>query len=168
MEHHLFTIGYEQLELADLITELRVCGIHTLVDVRELPLSRKPGLSKNGLKQALAENGIAYWHLRPLGCPRDIRHTYRTDHNWRHYTAGYLAYLTTQQEAVDELSRYVTNHRCALLCFEADAATCHRSFIARAVQESLSPKGLAVIHLYPQMKDINKSEKAKELGVAAS
>ncbi len=150
MEEHLFTIGYEQLDTTRLIAELRACGIHTLVDVRELPLSRKPGLSKNGLKQVLAENGIAYWHLRALGCPREIRHAYRADHDRQRYTSAFLAYLATQQEAVDELAQYVVNHRCALLCYEADAATCHRSYIADAVQQALAPQPLQIVHLRPQ------------------
>ena len=152
MEEHLFTIGYEQLDATRLVAELRACGINTVVDVRELPLSRKRGLSKNGLKAALAENGIDYWHLHALGCPRDIRHTYRADHDRQRYTSAYLAYLATQQEAVSELAQYVLDHRCALLCFEADAATCHRSYIADAVQQTLAPHPLQIVHLHPQAK----------------
>ena len=152
MEDHLFTIGYEQLDATRLIAELRACGIHTLVDVRELPLSRKRGLSKNGLKQTLAENGIDYWHLHALGCPREIRHAYRADHDRRRYTSAFLAYLATQQEAVSELAQYVLDHRCALLCFEADAATCHRSYIVDAVQQTLAPQPLQIVHLRPQAK----------------
>ena len=46
----LYTIGYEGLSLPRFITILQNYHIHTLVDVRELPLSRKPGFSNGKIK----------------------------------------------------------------------------------------------------------------------
>jgi hypothetical protein len=54
----LFTIGYEGVELKDFITALKAAGATVLLDVRELPISRRRGFSKNALKAALAEAGI--------------------------------------------------------------------------------------------------------------
>ena len=41
-----------------------------MIDVRALPLSRRPGFSKSPLKAALAEAGIEYVHLKALGTPQ--------------------------------------------------------------------------------------------------
>ncbi len=46
----IFTIGYEGLDLAAFTGLLARHGIETVVDVRELPLSRKKGFSKQALR----------------------------------------------------------------------------------------------------------------------
>jgi uncharacterized protein (DUF488 family) len=75
----LFTLGYEGLNVDTYIAALKLHDIHTLVDVRELPLSRKKGFSKNVLAARLDAEGIGYLHLRSLGAPRPIRHALRAD-----------------------------------------------------------------------------------------
>ena len=52
-----------------LSSRLKKIGIEQLVDVREIPLSRKNGFAKNALKKALDNNGIIYKHLPELGSP---------------------------------------------------------------------------------------------------
>ena len=42
---HIFTIGYEGATQAELIAALQKAGIQRLIDVRAVPLSRKPGFS---------------------------------------------------------------------------------------------------------------------------
>ncbi|MBX6745513.1 MAG: DUF488 domain-containing protein, partial [Acetobacteraceae bacterium] len=69
MSRPLFTIGYEQATPATLIEALRTAGVRTLVDVRALANSRRPGFSKRALAAALEEAGIGYEHLRALGTP---------------------------------------------------------------------------------------------------
>ncbi|TNY10814.1 DUF488 domain-containing protein, partial [Escherichia coli] len=59
---HLYTFGYEGLEIAAFIARLKSAGIQTVVDVRELPLSRKRGFSKTAFSEALTAGGIAYFH----------------------------------------------------------------------------------------------------------
>lgn len=73
----LMTIGYEKLTPKQFYEALRQAGVSLLIDVRENPISRKPGFSKNTLKHAALEAGIAYQHISVLGCPRDIRLRYR-------------------------------------------------------------------------------------------
>ena len=75
----LMTIGYEGMALKEFLHVLECCQVSMLVDVRELPISRKPGFAKAALSTALAERGIKYEHLANLGCPRDVRHAYRDD-----------------------------------------------------------------------------------------
>lgn len=99
----LMTIGYEGMTLKEFLALLQRCRVSTLVDVRELAISRKPGFAKAALSAALAENGIQYEHLVELGCPRDVRHGYREDGDWTRYTRKYKAYLDTQEAALNRL-----------------------------------------------------------------
>lgn len=55
----LHTIGYEGLTIGEFLDILSIHNIDLVVDVRELPLSRKRGFSKKVLAHKLGENGIA-------------------------------------------------------------------------------------------------------------
>ena len=52
------TIGYEGVGFGDFLKTLRQAHIDRVLDVRELPLSRRAGFSKNPLRAGLAEGGI--------------------------------------------------------------------------------------------------------------
>lgn len=130
----IFTIGYEGLDIDDFLSLLAENDIETIVDVRELPLSRKPGFSKKSLEAALNLSGREYIHMVELGCPKVIRDQYRADGNWKRYTDGFLKYLATQDDAIAELASVAKTSTCALLCFEADFNFCHRSMVANAVK----------------------------------
>ena len=67
----IFTIGYEGTTVPELIAALKSRGVSQVIDVRALPLSRRPGFSKSPLKAALEEAGIAYVHLKALGTPAE-------------------------------------------------------------------------------------------------
>ena len=69
----LFTIGYEATTMAEFLATLTKAGVERVIDVRALPLSRRPGFSKSPLRAALAEAGIDYVHLRALGTPAEGR-----------------------------------------------------------------------------------------------
>jgi uncharacterized protein (DUF488 family) len=75
----LFTFGNEGLTIEAFVNRLRDARAALIVDVRELPLSRKKGFSKAAFHEALAEAGIAYTHVPALGCPKAIRDQYRAD-----------------------------------------------------------------------------------------
>jgi len=119
-------------------------GIETVVDVRVLPLSRKPGFSKTALANSLNLSGFEYQHIAELGCPKSVRDGYRADGNWKRYITGFLKYLKTQKDAIDELADLAAYSRCALLCFEADFNFCHRSMVADAVSKK---GGMAITHI---------------------
>lgn len=142
----LFTVGYEGLTLQQCIRLLIVYGVELLVDVRDLPLSRKKGFSKKPLSLAVAEAGKEYLHLKALGCPPDIRHDYRDDGDWGRYVARYNTVLGNRVSALHELSILSREKRCALLCYEADAQYCHRSLIAWELQQRWNPE-LSVMHI---------------------
>src|SRR5947209_8195011 len=69
----IFTIGYEGTTVAEFIAALRQAGVERVIDVRALPLSRRPGFSKSPLKAALEGEGIEYLHLKALGTPSEGR-----------------------------------------------------------------------------------------------
>ncbi|WP_339548507.1 uracil-DNA glycosylase family protein, partial [Pseudomonas sp. RA_35y_Pfl2_P32] len=52
------TIGYEATTMADFLAALTGAGVERVIDVRALPLSRRPGFSKTSLAASLAEAGI--------------------------------------------------------------------------------------------------------------
>lgn len=131
----VFTIGYEGLDIESFISLLAKHDIDTIVDVRELPLSRKPGFSKKALANILNISGREYVHMVDLGCPKLVRDRYREDGNWKRYTEGFLKYLKTQEDAIAELSALAASSNCALLCYEADSNFCHRSMVANAVKD---------------------------------
>lgn len=137
---NLFTIGYEGLNIDDFMSLLVKNGIETVVDIRELPLSRKPGFSKKALANALNLSGLDYVHMVKLGCPKPVRDGYRADGDWKRYTAGFLKHLKTQQDAIDDLVELAQSSTCALLCFEADFNFCHRSMVAQSVSQSCAAK----------------------------
>jgi uncharacterized protein (DUF488 family) len=141
---HLFTFGYEGLDIAAFIVRLKSAGIQSVVDVRELPLSRKRGFSKTAFSEALTAGGIAYFHAPALGCPKDVREQYKRDQSWSRYTAGFMEHLGQQRAAVAELAKLAKSTRACLVCFEADFNYCHRTFVARAAHAAGAP---SVMHL---------------------
>ncbi len=130
----LFTIGYEGAPLDALIDTLRGAGVQTLVDVRERAQSRRRGYSKTALAEALAGAGIRYLHLRALGTPPTLRKPYKLDHDFAALTRGYAAHLATQGEVLEELGALAARECTCLLCYEAEAHTCHRSLITERLQ----------------------------------
>ncbi|MGV3591769.1 MAG: DUF488 family protein [Gammaproteobacteria bacterium] len=140
----IFTIGYEGLDLAVFTALLARHGVETVVDVRELPLSRKKGFSKQALKHELQLAGFGYVHIGALGCPRPVRDGYKQHRDWGRYTEGFLRHLGQQQEALHELEELAKVTSCALLCYEADYNFCHRSMVAEALREQ---GGMEVKHI---------------------
>ena len=129
----LMTIGYEALTLSEFFGILDRCRVSMLVDIRELPISRKPGFAKAALGAAALKRGLKYEHLVELGCPRGVRHEYRADGDWGRYTKRFKAYLETQTDALGKLAAWMRDERCCFLCYEEDFNFCHRSFVAEKV-----------------------------------
>lgn len=140
----IHTIGYEGIGIDRFVALLHDNAIETVVDVRELPLSRKPGFSKRVLADTLNLSGFEYVHLPDLGCPKPIRSRYRADGNWQRYREGFMKYLNRQEEALADLASMAAISTCALLCFEADYNYCHRSMVADAVNQI---SGMRVSHI---------------------
>ena len=141
---HIFTIGYEATTMAEFLAALKVAGVERVIDVRALPLSRRPGFSKTSLRNALAEAGIDYVHLKALGTPAEGRSAARAgrQQDLKRIYAGQLDLpeAIVQGEQMRELA---AEKPSALLCYERDPATCHRSLLLAAVA-----RDAAVTHLF--------------------
>lgn len=133
-------IGYEGLSVDQLVTRLQAERIDVLVDIRLTPLSRKPGLSKKALSEALSTAGIRYVHDRRLGNPKDNRAAYAdtTSDAGTEARARYRELIKTGDgaDAVHELAALADEHVVAVLCFEADGARCHREQVIAAVADA--------------------------------
>lgn len=145
----LLTAGYEGCDIGGFMATLLDSGVRTVVDVRELPLSRKKGFSKSAFSAALAHAGMAYLHAPALGCPKPIRDRYRADLDWQAYTRDFLAHLQTQEAPVRELVKLSRSTTACLVCFEADYTLCHRTYVARAARQHGGPE---VWHLQAHTK----------------
>lgn len=145
----IYTVGYEGLDIDSFLSLLAENDIETVVDVREMPLSRKPGFSKKSLASVLNLSGREYVHMVNLGCPKLVRDRYREDGNWKRYTEGFMKHLKAQDDAIAELSALAATSNCALLCYEADPNFCHRSMVASAVKDYC---GARVTHIKASAK----------------
>ena len=129
----VFTIGYEGATQPDLIATLVAAGVEVLADVRAVPLSRRPGFSKNVLAAGLKEAGIDYVGLKPLGTPPEGREAARRGDHARLASvyAGQLE-LPEAMAASAQLNALAAKRPTALLCFERDPHGCHRSLLIEA------------------------------------
>ena len=140
----IFTIGYEGATVGEFLSALNQAGVKRVIDVRAVPNSRRPGFSKTPLRNALAEAGMDYIHLRALGTPADGRAAARAgrqDDLERIY-AGQLEL----PEAIAEGAQMVDlakEQPSAVLCYERDPAECHRTLLLAAITPDAE-----VVHLY--------------------
>ena len=124
----LFTVGYEGRQLDEMIAMLQSAEVDTVIDIRELPLSRRRGFSKTPLGHALREAGIEYVHMRVAGNP------FRRED---HYLEKYAKHVERSENVVSEVAEVARGHRAALLCYEADVHDCHRGILAPKVAAKL-------------------------------
>jgi uncharacterized protein (DUF488 family) len=123
----LYTIGYEGRTLDELIAALKSVRVERLIDVREMPLSRRRGFSKTPLAAALAAQDIEYVHLRQAGNP------FRKDAG--DVLAKYKAALG--KRVVDDVVAAAHGRRVSLLCYERNPGECHRSILAKRIARRL-------------------------------
>jgi uncharacterized protein (DUF488 family) len=145
MSTKLYTIGYEKATLGDVLATLAGAGVATLIDVRDRPISRRPGFSKRQLEAAIEEAGMRYLSLRALGTPPEGREAARRrdwDRFW-HIVETRLAGPEAEL-ALHEAATTAKQGASVLLCYEADWRCCHRRRVAELLVER---HGFAVHHL---------------------
>ena len=141
----LYTIGYEKASLTDFVATLAETGVATLIDVRDRPISRRPGFSKRQLAAAVEEAGMRYVLLQALGTPPEGRLAGRR-REWDRFWRIVDEKLARPEAgiALQEAADIAAGAPSCLLCYEADWHNCHR----RRVAEILSARhGFAVRHL---------------------
>lgn len=122
-------MGYQGRAVEDLIRELLAARVSIVVDVRLNAISRKRGLSKRALRDALERVGIRYLHLSALGNPRDNREAFRAGDVAAQ--ERFVRSLSSPEgdAALELLLEQTADGTVAVLCFEADHETCHRAFV---------------------------------------
>jgi uncharacterized protein (DUF488 family) len=144
-EQVLFTIGYESLSVESYINKLIQNNIKLLCDVRNNPLSRKFGFSKNNLKHFLPAIGIEYIHIPELGIVSNKRKRLETKGDYKSLFAEYEMVLPNKKLYLDKIYEALrAKNRIALTCFEHDPDYCHRHVIRNymAMQYSVKYKDL--------------------------
>src|SRR5580692_11410326 len=122
----LYTIGYEKALLKDVVSTLAAARVTILIDVRDRPISRRPGFSKRQLAAAIGEAGMRREWDRFWGI------------------VGEKLARPEAELALQEAAEIAEAAPSCLLCFEADWQICHR----RRVAEILARRhGFAVSHL---------------------
>lgn len=109
------------------------------MDVREAPLSRKKGFSKEGLKGILEEHGIDYTHKPEFGLSPKLR----ADRDWAEVAAQYREHIDHEGPSLAWLLQTAEAEPTCLLCFEEDHERCHRSLLAARMEQT----GMQVLHL---------------------
>jgi uncharacterized protein (DUF488 family) len=141
----LRTIGYQATIFDAVRDTLLGAGVRLLVDVRAVAASRKPGFSKRQLAAGLAEAGIGYVHLQPLGTPKAGRDAVRRgdvatmQRLFRNHMTG-----DQPRSALAEAVTLARSTPSCLLCFERDHRTCHRTLLAEMV---MAETGQVIEHL---------------------
>jgi len=141
----LYTIGYEKTLLKDVISTLATTHVATLIDVRDRPISRRPGFSKRQLAAAIEDAGMRYVHLQPLGTPPEGRLAGRR-REWDRFW-GIVEEKLARPEAelaLQEAAEIAGAAPSCLVCYEADWQVCHRRRVAEILVQR---HGFGVSHL---------------------
>lgn len=138
----LYTIGHSNHDIATFIELLKQFDVTALGDVRSHPYSRYvTQFSKDALKSALADAGIAYVFLgRELGARSENPACYRQ---------GKIQYdrLAAQpifSEGIDRIKQGMSRFNISLMCAEKDPLDCHRALL---VARKLVELGIPVAHI---------------------
>ncbi|MDB5443081.1 MAG: hypothetical protein JWP73_1457 [Phenylobacterium sp.] len=133
----LATIGYEAATQGEVIGKLKAAGVEVVIDVRAVAASRRAGFSKTLLAASLADAGIDYVHLRELGTPKPGRDAARKGHvaEMHEIFEAHMAEPAAQLQLA-QATEIALDRKAALLCYEADAAGCHRRIVAERIHEA--------------------------------
>jgi len=141
----IYTIGYEGLPIDEFITRARNNKIDVVIDVRELPWSRKNGFNRNALHRRFEEEKISYFNFTELGSPRPTRNKLYEKHNYVEFFKSYSIYLSNYVESLMDIITISRKMRICLMCYEADIQKCHRKIITDKLREL--DKGLKIASL---------------------
>jgi len=141
----IFTIGYEATTMAEFIAALQKAGVERVIDVRAVPLSRRPGFSKNILAASLKEAGIDYVLLKNLGTPKPGRDAAKKGDvaTLERVYQTQLGLPEAQAEAA-QMRALAAEKPSALVCFERNPEHCHRTLLLAAEGE-----GAEIVDLFP-------------------
>ncbi len=135
MQIDLYTIGYEGRTIDSFIEQLKISEISRIIDVRDIPVSRKKGFSSVPLKETLESNGIKYIHIKSLGSPATFRKKLKEDGDYDYFFKAYSEYLSENIEIIKDVYRFILDGVNCIMCFERLFNQCHRSIITDKIKE---------------------------------
>ena len=139
------TIGYEGKSIDAFMNDLLKEDIRVLIDVRANALSRKYGFSKRQLASICQKPEIEYLHERSLGIASKERRHLGSRQSYRILFERYGKRINTDDhDSVRSVSEVMERTPSAMMCFEKDNQSCHRTSLANAVS---SINGLDINHL---------------------
>jgi uncharacterized protein (DUF488 family) len=141
----VFSIGYEETSMDQFLAALKRAGVEQVIDVRALPLSRRPGFSKSILAATLREAGIGYVHLKALGTPKEGRDAAKKgDVKTLERVYDNQLQLPEAQAEAARMRTLAAEKPSALLCYERNPQHCHRTLLLTA-----EGTGMDIEHLIP-------------------
>jgi uncharacterized protein (DUF488 family) len=145
---YLFTIGYEGKSLERFLNLLMQNEIDILVDVRNNPISRKFGFSKEKLKTFCEKLMVEYIHLPQLGIPLEYRKHHSYNDMLKLFDFYYKNILLKNIDAIYNILSFLNNKnkRLVIMCFEGNVNFCHRKFVAIEIKK-ISNNSIKIIHL---------------------
>jgi uncharacterized protein (DUF488 family) len=142
----IYTIGHSTRSFAEFLALLQAHRIDRVADIRTVPRSRRhPHFSREVLKGALAEHGIAYEHFAELGGLRRPRPD-SPNTGWRNESfRGYADHMRSADfsSGVDRVLAFSAEGRTSVMCAEAVWWRCHRGLLA----DALLLRGVTVCHI---------------------
>jgi uncharacterized protein (DUF488 family) len=143
----MYTVGHGARPIETFLEILAAAGVHTLVDVRRFPGSRRhPQFGRDALASAVQEAGRRYtWLGETLGGRRSPRPGSRHTALRNAAFAAYADHMDGPEfrAAVDDLIAGAQTGRPAVMCAETLWWHCHRMLIA----DALVLRGAEVEHL---------------------
>ncbi len=143
----LYTIGHSTRSAEELTAVLHAHGIHTLVDIRAFPMSRRlPQFNRETLEKSMGGVGIRYVWMKELGGYRkrildNSPHVALRNASFRNY-ADYM--LTPEfQDAMMNLIALAEAGPTAYMCAERVYVQCHRMLVS----DWLVAHGHEVLHI---------------------
>lgn len=159
MPSDIYTFGYSNRTLKELIDILKANNINALCDVRSHPYSKfNPQFNRETFKEKLKENGITYVFLgeelggRPadLSCYENEKVDYEKVEKSEMFNRG----INRIEEALKK------GYRPVLMCAEGDPLACHRAIL---VGKNLNSHGHKVVHILDRDKNETNEEMENRL-----
>lgn len=139
----LLTLGHSIHPIERFIALLKGAGATAVADVRSSPYSRySPQYSKDALRNALSDAGIAYTFLgKEFGARSPDPSCYRNGK----VQYSRLAQSAPFAEGIQRVREGLKRYRVAFVCAERDPIECHRALL---VARSFSDGGKSVAHIH--------------------
>lgn len=142
----LYTIGHSDHTIEGFLHLLEEYGVSAVADVRSSPYSRfVPQFNRELVQKALEDANMQYVFLgREMGARRSESSCYEDDQ------ARYarIKDLPLFREGINRLIRGLDQYVIALMCSEADPATCHRTILISRELRHMRPD-IDIVHILP-------------------